>query len=357
MFFTAAGVLPTCFDSIRPPALKNAPDDIAVRAVFHCRECELALEYAHIAFKTGSWEKKSMQTAIRIILLATAISLIASLSTPAVAAPSCDRECLRGIMTKYLDAVVAHNPQGLPLAKNVRFTENCVDARLGEGIWKTASGLTPYRMDIMDVKQGMVGTHSVIEEGKNTVLLLVRLKVVDKKITEIETQVTRIVPGGQFSNPTELKAVRPAMTQIPPKDKVNSREDLIKIGLTYPEGLKLGSFVKADTPFGADAYRIENGYITAGKGCMNKPACENLKTQPIPTLFEITSRVAAVDEEQGIAWIRMDFGKNSMGFGPEADNQSLIVWEYFKIYDGKIQAIEAFMLAMPRQTPSGWDVK
>ena len=90
---------------------------------------------------------------------------------------------------------------------------------------------------------------------------------------------------------------------------------------------------------------------------MMRPACENIKTQPIPTLFEITSRVAAVDEEMGIVWIRMDFGKNSMGVGPEADKQSLIVWEFFKIYDGQIHAVEAFMLAMPRGTPSGWDAK
>jgi hypothetical protein len=212
-------------------------------------------------------------------------------------------------------------------------------------------------MDIMDVKQGVVGTHSVLEEDKNTILLLVRLKVDKKKITEIETQVTRLTLGGQFSNPTELKTVRPAMTMIPPKDKRNSRDELAKIGLKYPEGLKLGGFVKADTPFGADAYRIENGMIMAGKGCMMRPACENIKTQPIPTLFEIASRVAAVDEELGIAWIRMDFGKNSMGTGAQADKQSLIVWEYFKIYDGKIQAVEAFMLGMPRGTPSGWDEK
>ena len=86
-----------------------------------------------------------------------------------------------------------------------------------------------------------------------------------------------------------------------------------------------------------------------------QPACLNIKTQPIPTLFEIACRVAAVDEELGIVWVRMDFGKNSMGVGPEADKQSLIVWEYFKVYDGTIHAVEAFMLAMPRETPSGWD--
>jgi hypothetical protein len=308
-------------------------------------------------FQLRMRENKIMKAAIRVILIVASIGIIFGLAVPANAATSCDRECLRGIMTIYLDAVIAHNPGTLPVAKNVRFTENCADAKLGEGIWKTASKLTPYRMDIMDVKEGVVGTHSVIEEGQNTVLLLVRLKVVDKKITEIETQVSKLSPGGQFSNPTELKAVRPALTLIPPKEKRNSREDLIKIGLKYPEGLKLGSFVKADTPFGPEAYRIENGFIMAGKGCMMRPACENIKTQPIPTLFEISSRVAAVDEELGIAWIRMDFGKNSMGFGPEADKQSLIVWEFFKIYDSQIQAVEAFMLAMPRGTPSGWDTK
>jgi hypothetical protein len=309
-----------------------------------------------------------MQTAVRVVLSAALISIVFAIcgqgvlgAEPAASAviaakPSCDRECLHGFMTKYLNAVIAHKPGDVPVSEKVRFTENTVDAKLGEGIWKTASKLTPYRLDIIDVRQGVIGTHAVIEEGKNTVLLLVRLKVINKKITEIETQVTRIEPGGKFSSPTELKSTRQAMTLVPPEDKLNLREDAVKIGLKYPEGLKLGSFVKADTPFSPDAYRIENGYVTAGKGCQS-PACENLKTQPIPTLFEITSRVAAVDEEMGIVWIRMDFGKNSMGVGAEADKQSLIVWEAFKVYGGQIHAVEAFMLAMPRGTPSGWDVK
>jgi hypothetical protein len=305
-----------------------------------------------------------MRTAIRVVLLAASIGIIFALAgqdvlnaEPALQASSCDRDCLRSLMTQYLDAVIAHRPGDLPVSDKARFTENTVDMKLGEGIWKTASKLTPYRQDIIDVRQGVAGTHAVIEEGKNTALLLVRLKVVKKKITEIETQVSRIEPGGMFSNPTELKSTREAMNIVPPGEKLNSREAVIKIGLKYPEGLRLGSFVKADTPFSPDSYRIENGYVTAGKGCMNRPSCENLKTQPIPTLFEVTSRVAAVDEEMGIAWIRMDFGKNSMGAGPDADKQSLIVWEAFKIYDGQIHAIEAFMLAMPRGTPSGWDAK
>jgi hypothetical protein len=287
--------------------------------------------------------------------LVTSMSFVLALS--GYASSVCDRECLRSFMTKYLEALVAHKPEDVPVSKDMRYTENTVDIKLGEGLWKTGTELTDYRQDILDPAWGIAGTHVVLKEGENTILLLVRLKVVDQKITEIETQVARIEPGGMFSNPTELTAPREAMNMIPPKDKLNSREDAVKVALKYPEGLRLGSFVKADTPFGPDAYRIENGYITAGEGCMMQPSCLDLKTQPIPTLFEITSRVAAVDEEPGIVWIRMDFGKNSMGTGPEADKQSLIVWEAFKVYDGMIHAVEAFMLPMPRETPSGWDTE
>jgi len=47
----------------------------------------------------------------------------------------------------------------------------------------------------------------------------------------------------------------------------------------------------------------------------------------------------------------MDFGAGSV---PDA-NQSLIVWEMFKVYDGQIHTVEAFMKMMPRGTGSGWD--
>ncbi len=40
---------------------------------------------------------------------------------------TCDRDCLRGITTQYLNALVAHNPNAVPVAANVRFTEDTVE--------------------------------------------------------------------------------------------------------------------------------------------------------------------------------------------------------------------------------------
>ena len=42
----------------------------------------------------------------------------------------------------------------------------------------------------------------------------------------------------------------------------------------------------------------------AGPGCLFAAGCDNIKTQRIPKLSGITYRVAAVDEDLGIVWIR-----------------------------------------------------
>ena len=261
----------------------------------------------------------------------------------------CDRECLRGIITQYLNAMVAHNPAALPASDKVRFTEDTKEMRLGEGLWKNASGLRKYRQDIIDVRQGVAASQVIAEEGGMPVMLVLRLKVAGKKITEIETQVTRSRAEGAIFNIDALQSNRPEMNAIPPAQR-NTREDAIKIAQFYPAGLKIGSFAQVDAPFASDAYRIENGTITAGQGC-SRAGCENLKTQNIMKHPAITTRVIAVDEEQGIVLLRMNFGDTG-SYGP---GNALIVWEAFKVYGGQIHAVEAFMRVMPAGAGSGWD--
>src|SRR6478735_1863343 len=77
----------------------------------------------------------------------------------------CDRECLRGIMTQYLNAMVKHDINAVKFAGNVRFAEDSVDKPVGEGFWKTISGLGTFRQDIIDVKEGISGAHVMADEG------------------------------------------------------------------------------------------------------------------------------------------------------------------------------------------------
>jgi hypothetical protein len=181
-------------------------------------------------------------------------------------------------------------------------------------------------------------------------MLVLRLKVADKKITEIETMVTRTQKEGALFKPDALQAADKTMAFVPEKSQLASRDDAIRIAKFYQAGLKIGSFVTVDAPFAPDAYRVENGVITAGPGC-SRPGCENIKTQKIMEHPFITTRVVAVDEELGIVLLRMNFGQtNSYGQG-----NALVVWEAFKIYGDQMRAVEAFMKIMPASMGSGWE--
>ncbi len=278
------------------------------------------------------------------------VLILIGASSGYAAAADCDRECLRGFLTQYLDALVAHNPNALPLSKEVRFTENSVEMHLGDGLWKDASRIRPYRQDVLDTRQGVAATQVVVEEAGSPALLVLRLKVAKKKITEIETMVTRSQKEGALFKIDALQTADKNMESAPEKSQLPSRQDAIRIAKFYPAGLKIGSFVTVDAPFASDAYRIENGVITAGPGC-SRPGCEHIKTQKIMEHPFITTRVAAVDEQQGIVLLRMNFGQTN-SYGP---GNALIVWEEFKVYGGQIHAVEAFMKIMPASMGSGWD--
>ena len=59
------------------------------------------------------------------------------------------------------------------------------------------------------------------------------------------------------------------------------------------------------------------------------------------------TRVIAVDERMGIVWLRMAWGVRESG------GDQLTVWETFKVYGGKIHAVEAFMRILPLENRSG----
>ena len=266
------------------------------------------------------------------------------------AAAECNRACLQGFVTRYLNAMVAHNPGVLPVSGKAKFTENSEELKLGEGLWKNASRIRPYRLDILDVRQGVAASQVVLEEGGSPVLFALRLKVEDNKISEVETMVTRSQKESAIFNVDALEMPRKEMTAVPYRGQLATRADAVALAEFYPAGLKVGSFVNVDAPFATDTYRIENGRITAGPGC-SRAGCENIKTQNIIKHPAIVTRVLAVDEQLGIVLLRMNFGDT----GSYGAGNALVVWEAFKVYGGKIHAVEAFMRVMPASAGSGWD--
>lgn len=302
-----------------------------------------------------------------------AVSVFLMLLAVEAKAADCDRACLKNMMTTYLNALVARDPSKAPLAANVRFTEDSKDLKVGEGFWKTATKLGEYRQDFIDVKEQVVASHVIVEENGKPAKYTARLKVADGKITEIETLV---VPAGAQAGGSANLVVRPDMGVEPPADQKNKREDLIRIADFYPKGLTVGGFDKVDAPFAKDAFRIENGMVMAGPGCGgarggapagargatpgNAPVnarapqdvagCADIKTQRIIEHPDLTKSVVAVDEEQGIALLWMNFGDT----GSYGAGNALVIFEAFKVFGGQIHAVQAFMKVLPKDTQRGW---
>jgi len=285
--------------------------------------------------------------------LLAGIAIVAALLVlsvrPAVA-NDCDRACLGDLVTQYLKDMAAHNPAALPVSPNVRFTENGDVMKLGDGLWRTASGLGTYRKDILDVAGHTAATQAVVlEDGDKPVLFALRLKERDGKISQIETMVVPHDKSALIFDPAGYEKGNEQMTFVPPASEIDSRSEAIKIAIKYPQGLKVGSFVQTDTPFASEAYRIENGIHTAGTGC-TRPGCENIKTQKIIQHPGIHARVAAVDADLGMVLLYLNFG-NTKEYGP---GRELVTFEAFKIYGGQIHAVNAVLRMASTSATSGW---
>lgn len=109
------------------------------------------------------------------------------------------RTCLMRFFEMYLKALDIRKPEALPVAPDVKFTEDWKQLKFGEGLWTTVSRVCGYQLVATDVAEGVVAGHVVVEENGSPVLADIHLKVVNDKITEIETLVTHNQSPGPIS--------------------------------------------------------------------------------------------------------------------------------------------------------------
>src|SRR5579862_4669200 len=278
--------------------------------------------------------------------------LFLPITTSGAQAADGDRACLKGMITKYVDAMVAHDPSRLPLAASVRFTEDSQELKLGDGLWKTVTKKGDFRQDYIDLKKQIAASHVMLLEENAQILYSVALRVSDQagvqKITGVETLVDRIMPNSRFK-PDSLDKPLAGMSAPVPAGKRMPRAEMIRAALLYPEGLRIGNFTDAKTPFAKEAYRVENGTFIAGEGGP-RPNAPGMFTQKIMLHPDVKPSVAAVDEEEGIVLLWMNFGDTN-SYGP---GNALVTFEAFKVWGGEIHAINAFFRILPKETQRTW---
>ncbi|MGX7895359.1 hypothetical protein [Tsuneonella sp. HG222] len=292
------------------------------------------------------------QSIVTRIVRAAAAAFVAGAalgSAPAAAAPDCDRACLKGMVDAYVDALLAHDTARLPLAPDVRVTENSKVIKLGEGIWSSATGKGTFRHDYLDVEKQVAAAHVHLMKGKTPILHTVVLHLDDGKISGMELQVEEITPEDPFQPKVLDQPVRRMDDALPSSERM-SRADMIATALRYTEGLRIGNFDDAGVPFEPLTYRVENGVITAGDGCFSPTECR-LNHQRIMLHPEIIPSVVAVDEENGTVLLWMNFGDT----GSYGEDIALVTYEAFKMWGGKIRTVNAFFTFLPSSTPRWWN--
>src|SRR5580658_11003779 len=138
-----------------------------------------------------------LSAAAMLVLAAVAAPLARAQATapPADYDPNfnydCDRACLNAYLDQVIAAMVAHDAASLPLARDVKYTENGQLLKIGDGFWGTASGPPTYKIYADDPQQGEAMFMGVLPENGAPVIVGLRIKVQLRRVSEIEAIIAR----------------------------------------------------------------------------------------------------------------------------------------------------------------------
>ena len=323
-----------------------------------------------LEFITTDCTKKAWLTTVSVALLCCAS---ASGQTQ-----TCDEACLKGFMDGYLHALAAHDSSTLPLAERHRYTENGAELELGkEGLWVTFNSYGQYRHDVFDPSAGGVATYVNLLENHEIPfpdLLMVRLKVVNRKIVEIETVVDRHAQSAMNLPPKDPSWMEIMNREEPPATRLG-REQLQKGAVGYLRSVAFRDSTLA--PYAESCIRLEDGNVTAIGPNDTPPVpigqqpTEVAGEAPRPNMMGIgcgkqldygeysfitgyeDAHFPIIDEKRQLVFATFDFMRRgnveswtyeghrfAMPEGMREPNEILNT-EIFKFVDGKISRVEA----------------
>jgi hypothetical protein len=321
----------------------------------------------------------------RLLLAATAIAASAMICQTANAQAKgqarlwnepgpCDRDCLIELADHYVAALVAHDPTAVPLADGLRFTENTVLLKPGDGLWQSATAAPQdFKIYVPDPVSRMIGYFNVMESDGEPVLLGLRLKVEDTgEISEAEHMVIQGLSEPGLAN---LQTPRLGLlpTSILPADERLPREILLVIGQTYYDAITLSD--GDATLFADDCERRENGMTSAGgigRGGVLRQGCNDQLDSRVMSYIESIDlrRVWIADAATGLVFGISQFrhplvdktldiydadGRLTERDMSQFDAFDMPAMHIFKIAGNRIHEIEAIGIVMPFMSPSGWN--
>lgn len=306
---------------------------------------------------------RSLKAAVAVLALAMASS-VAARTKPR----TCDRACLDDVLSRYLDAVVNHDPAAAPLAAGYRHTENAKAVPLGKGVWTSITGFGNLRRHFIDPVTGAAGFYGTLLEGDNGMIVTVRLQTEDRLVTEAEWYIARTIdPTAPAPGPglPHMVSVAGAEATPPPavplaRDHRVPRRVMIAAANAYFDSLQTAD--ESLMPAVPLWTRLENGFGTGrgpGGAQFTGPGIYAGKAPQEPTLGPIgpdgcpmicnvaARRYPMVDEEAGVVLGLVVFERPA---GSAMARNLLSEW--FTFDEGKITGIYAAMYFLGAFTPA-----
>jgi hypothetical protein len=317
-----------------------------------------------------------------LLLISTVCDSRAAYAAAPQATSECDSPCLTNLMDQYVAALVKHDPTGLPLSSNLKFTENTATIAVGDGLWVGASEApTTFKIYAADPVSHQIALLAMMKEFDKPVFVAFRLKVENGKITEAEHIVDRgeIRPGAAKN----LVTPRLGLVQTVPESERVSRDEMFRIADSYFNSIEQSNGSVA--PYADDCERHENGMQTTTNkapqsspmGAADSPMAKismlgcaaSMNTHGLMYITKIwPRRIIVFDEEKQLVFSFPMFVHRGnvrhikisnvpgvdeipLNFGP-IDLQAA---ELFAVRGGKIHEIEAMGYLLPYNAKTGWE--
>jgi hypothetical protein len=281
------------------------------------------------------------------------------------------------MLDQYLNAVIKHDPAAAPLVVGFRQTENAVNVRPGNGVWKTVTGLGKAQRRYFDPVSGQAAYYGTVEEGSSTAVVTIRVRVENRRLTEAEWFIARADdpglsgprqpgrPPANLHNP-EYLAQNPPPERVVPANQRSDRATLVRIVDSYFDAITSHDGTVAVTHQGCG--RVENG--TPAPAGLFLPPAGGAKPPANPTAkaaasndcvgglanfnasMVVARRIPLVDEEAQVVLAYAVFIRR-----PGSPTPRNAFSEWFVIDEAKIRLVYAAMfypapeLAVPNWPP------
>lgn len=281
-------------------------------------------------------------------------------------------EILHDTLRSYIAALKVRNPQSLSVNHHIRYSENNVELKLGDGVWQTATSVsTPYLV-IPDSDNHEIVFFYTIEETYDTSGAATRIKLdILDNIFEIETIIARQADEGfKFPNPQFYsKAIFDATSNHP-----HTRDELSRAAHGYFDTLQRNDGT-LHVQFHPECDRVENGVQTTRTP--DKDMGKRLHQATLSCEAQFTlgyyryddrlrdRRITVCNRERNIVVAsgfidhcgvvgEYQLTDGSLANSPIRRPHSYYLMEAFKVEHGMIRQVEAIFITVPYHMKSPW---